>query len=152
VINLYSRRYLMVFIIILALLIGWFPAGAADIIIVPEDEQRPEKQTYDKNECHNWAVRQSGIDPNRAWMEEADEYHQVYEEQNKRDTWIFTTDGFIGSGPYWETTADKDRQTPEEIEQEREHKQTVRSKQSEKYYRLIKECMEKRDYSVEIKY
>ncbi|MCF8068009.1 MAG: hypothetical protein K9L30_05445 [Desulfobacterales bacterium] len=148
---LYNRIYILLIIFILIMLVGCFPVCAADILVRPDNDQRPEKQAYDKNECHNWAVRQSGIDPNRVWMEEADERHAPYEEQNKRDNRIFTGEGFIGAGPYWETVADKDTRTAEKIEQEREQKRKMRDKQTEKYYRLLKECLEKRYYTVEIR-
>lgn len=47
---------------------GQMPAGpipGGQMFIYPRQGQSPQKQATDRFECHNWAVRQVGYDPNK---------------------------------------------------------------------------------------
>jgi len=41
------------------------PGTWTDLFAYPKSGQSLEQQTRDRNECHNWAVTQSGFDPAR---------------------------------------------------------------------------------------
>jgi predicted lipid-binding transport protein (Tim44 family) len=45
--------------------LGTGPALGADLFIYPNMGQSPEQLSRDRDECHLWAVQQTGIDPTR---------------------------------------------------------------------------------------
>ncbi|MDJ0950272.1 MAG: YMGG-like glycine zipper-containing protein [Alphaproteobacteria bacterium] len=49
----------------LALTMAMAEVGVAQMYVYPERGQGPERQRKDEFECHEWAVRQTGIDPTR---------------------------------------------------------------------------------------
>ncbi len=44
----------------------WWGEAAAQVYAYPNQGQSQEQQTQDQNECHSWAVQQTGFDPNTA--------------------------------------------------------------------------------------
>lgn len=38
-------------------------ASAQDVFVYPARNQPPEQMTRDKEECHDWSVQQTGVDP-----------------------------------------------------------------------------------------
>ena len=49
---------------------GWLLPGAIqaqnEIFIYPQKGQSPEQKAKDRSECHQWAVQQTGFDPNQS--------------------------------------------------------------------------------------
>lgn len=39
------------------------PAAAQDVFVYPTRNQTPDQMARDKEECHDWSVQQTGVDP-----------------------------------------------------------------------------------------
>jgi hypothetical protein len=47
------------------------PVGAQDVYVYPAKNQTDEQMARDKEECHDWAVKQTGVDPEKLATEAA---------------------------------------------------------------------------------
>jgi hypothetical protein len=52
--------------LLLAACLGVGHVLGADLYIYPNKGQSPEQQSYDRYDCHLWAVQQTGVDPTKA--------------------------------------------------------------------------------------
>jgi hypothetical protein len=59
-----NRILFSVAIVSLAAFIASPNAAQQDVFIYPQKGQSQEQQSKDRNECHTWAVQQTGFDPN----------------------------------------------------------------------------------------
>lgn len=57
------KRYAVVLLISFIFSIGFSAWGHQDVYVYPEKGQTYEQQEKDKFECHNWAVKESDVDP-----------------------------------------------------------------------------------------